>query len=143
MKIAINKCFGGFCLSHKAIDMIMRRKGFDCYRYKQTKYHYSDGVDEYTRCDGNEEDDKLGLFINYSTTDLGKRTEKIPDESYWYYGNLKRTDEDLISVIEELGDAASGTCGSVTVVEIPDGVEWEIDEYDGIESIHEKHRVWC
>ena len=28
MKIAINRCFGGFGLSDKAIEMIMKRKGF-------------------------------------------------------------------------------------------------------------------
>ena len=26
--------------------------------------------------------------------------------------------------------------------EIPDDVEWEIDDYDGIETIHEVHRSW-
>jgi hypothetical protein len=28
------------------------------------------------------------------------------------------------------------------VVEIPDGVEWEIAEYDGLEWVAEKHRTW-
>ncbi|CAK0757599.1 hypothetical protein CCP1ISM_7520003 [Azospirillaceae bacterium] len=28
------------------------------------------------------------------------------------------------------------------VIEIPDGVDWTIDDYDGVESIHEKHRSW-
>ena len=28
------------------------------------------------------------------------------------------------------------------IIEIPDDIEWEIDNYDGIESIHEKHRSW-
>ena len=58
------------------------------------------------------------------------------------YGELKRTDNDLISVIEDLGDEASGRYGSVKVIEIPDDIDWEIDDYDGIETIHEKHRVW-
>lgn len=48
----------------------------------------------------------------------------------------------MISVIEELGDEASGTYGRVVVIEIPNDVDWEIDDYDGWESIHEKHRVW-
>ena len=138
MKIAINRCFGGFSLSHKAIEMIMKRKGLGCYRYKQTKYRHISGVDEYTRLDG----DEPYSFAHYSTTDLGKNIEKIPNENYWYYGVLERTDEDLTSVIEELGDEASGAYGSVVVVEIPDDVDWEIDNYDGMESIHEKHRVW-
>lgn len=138
MKIAINKCYGGFRLSDKAIEMIMKRKGLGCYRYKKTKSHYRDGVDEYTRLDGNDPNS----FIRYSTIDLGEKIEKIPDENFWYYGVLERTDEDLTSVIEELGDEASGAYSSVVVVEIPDDVDWEIDDYDGMESVHEKHRVW-
>lgn len=140
MKIAINKCYGGFSLSDKAIEMIMKRKGLGCYRYKQTKFNCSDDVDEYTRIDDNELESSS--IIHYSTTDLGKKIEKIPYENYWYYRNLERTDEDLISVIEELGDEASGEYGSVKVIEIPDDVDWKIDDYDGWESIHEKHRVW-
>ena len=27
-------------------------------------------------------------------------------------------------------------------VEIPDDVEWQIEEYDGTEHISEKHRTW-
>lgn len=138
MKIAINKCYGGFSLSDKAIEMIMKRKGLKCYRYKQTKFNYSDGVDEYTRLDDNEP----SSFIRYCTVDLGEKVEKILYEDCWYYRNLERTDEDLISVIEELGDEASGAYGRVVVIEIPDDVDWEIDDYDGIELIHEKHRVW-
>lgn len=136
MKVAINGCYGGFVLSDKAIEMIMKRKGFDCYRYKW-QYQMDKG---YKRID--KSDDKLGLTILYSTVDLGKEIEEIPKENYWYYGNLERTDEDMIAVIEELGDEASGACGAVYIVEIPDGVSWEIDEYDGIETIHEVHRKW-
>ena len=140
MKIAINKCYGGFSLSDKAIEMIMKRKGLGCYRYKQTKFHHSDGIDEYTRVDDNEPEPSS--FMNYSTIDLGKTIGNIPYENYWYYRNLERTDEDLVSVIEELGNEASGAYGHVTIVEVPDDVDWEIDDYDGIETIHEKHRVW-
>jgi hypothetical protein len=38
--------------------------------------------------------------------------------------------------------AASGRHAQLVIVEIPDDIEWEIDEYDGVESIHEKHRSW-
>lgn len=56
--------------------------------------------------------------------------------------DIPRNDRDLVKVVEELGDAANGGCASLSVVEIPDGVDWEIDEYDGVEHIAEKHRTW-
>lgn len=52
----------------------------------------------------------------------------------------------LIRVVEELGgkhrEGASGRCAELKIVEIPDGVEHEIEEYDGQEHIAEVHRTW-
>ena len=45
-----------------------------------------------------------------------------------------RHDPDLIAILE-------GQHGT-KVVEIPDGVEYEIYDWDGVEQIHEVHRVW-
>ena len=53
-----------------------------------------------------------------------------------------RVDKDVIKCIEKLGDKASVKYSHIEIVEIPDDVEWEIMEYDGYESVHEKHRVW-
>ena len=53
-----------------------------------------------------------------------------------------RVDKDLIEVIESLGNKADGFCANLKVVEIPDGIDWEIDEYDGLEKINEAHRSW-
>ena len=33
MKVAINRCFGGFGLSSLAISEILKRKGMDCFVY--------------------------------------------------------------------------------------------------------------
>lgn len=141
MKVVVNRCFGGFGLSDKAIEMIMKRKGLNCFRYKQTKYNCRDGVEEYTKCNSFE-DDIIGDY--YLTKDLGEKIDKIPNEYFWYYGSkLERTDSDLIAVIEEIGEKeASGRFAELEVVEIPDDVNWEIDDYDGIETIHEVHRSW-
>lgn len=59
-----------------------------------------------------------------------------------FEGGYERNDPDLIAAIETLGAEANGFCSRLKIVEIPDGVEWEIDDYDGLESIHEVHRVW-
>lgn len=54
----------------------------------------------------------------------------------------KRCDPRLVEVVEKLGHRANGACASLKVIEIPDDVDWEIEEHNGRESIHEKHRVW-
>ena len=48
----------------------------------------------------------------------------------------------LVECVETLGTKANGRFAELHVVEIPDDVDWFIDEYDGIESIHERHRIW-
>jgi hypothetical protein len=58
------------------------------------------------------------------------------------YLNIPRNDAILVSIVEELGEDSWGACAELKVVEIPDGIEWEIDEYDGIEWIAEAHRKW-
>jgi len=138
MKIVVNRCFGGFGLSGKAIKRYLELTGRECYFYKQTKYSYKDGRGKYKITN----EDNGGMFISCSTKYLGDKIDKVPKEYYFYYGNIERTDENLIKVVEELGSEASGSCSNLKVVEIPDGIEWEIDDYDGQESIHEVGRSW-
>ena len=57
-------------------------------------------------------------------------------------GHSGRGDEDLVAVVGELGEAAGGNIGVLAVVEIPDGVEWAIEEYEGREWVAERHRKW-
>ena len=57
------------------------------------------------------------------------------------YG-FQRNDPILIQVIEELGEDANGDFAELKIVEIPDDVEWFIEEYDGMEWVAEKHRTW-
>lgn len=56
--------------------------------------------------------------------------------------NIARNDPKLVEVVERLGDRANGIHAKLEIVEIPDGVEWEINEFGGQEEIHEKHRKW-
>ena len=54
-----------------------------------------------------------------------------------------RADKKLIAAIEKVGlEGASASLASLEIVDIPDDVEWEIDNYDGMESVHEAHRSW-
>jgi len=58
------------------------------------------------------------------------------------YPDIERNDPDLVSVVEELGEKANGPDARLKVVEIPDYVEWYIEEYDGCEHVAEEHRRW-
>ena len=49
----------------------------------------------------------------------------------WSYYDIERNNQHLVRVVEELGDSASGRFAELKVVDIPDDVEWQIDEYDG------------
>ena len=55
---------------------------------------------------------------------------------------IARDDPMLVQVVEEMGNKSFGQCAELKVVEIPDGVAWEIAEYDGNEHIAESHRTW-
>lgn len=55
---------------------------------------------------------------------------------------IPRDDPDLVAVVEEMGEKANGVCAKLKIVEIPDRTKWEIDEYDGLEEVHEKHQSW-
>ena len=57
--------------------------------------------------------------------------------------DIERDDPKLVAVVESMGDKATGRDSNLKIVEIPDDVQYFIDEYDGIECIRENHRVWC
>lgn len=65
-------------------------------------------------------------------------------DDYGYAYHNDRANPKLVECVETLGtEMASGCFAELKVVEIPDGVEWCIDDYDGIEAVHEMHRVWA
>jgi len=69
------------------------------------------------------------------------------NETWGYFDDfsardIERNDPDLVQIVESLGNLASGWAAELKVVEIPDDVEWQIEEYDGSEHIAEKHRTW-
>lgn len=63
------------------------------------------------------------------------------DEDFWDR-DIPRDDPYLVKIVEELGLEANGDFAHLKIVEIPADVKWQIEEYDGIEWIAEKHRTW-
>jgi hypothetical protein len=50
-----------------------------------------------------------------------------------------RANPALVAVVEELGEKANGPYAELKVVEIPDGIKWEIFERDGDECVKVKY----
>lgn len=139
MKIVINAQYGGFNLSMLAEQEYLKRKGKEAYFYASQQRHSVGGP--YKRI--SPRDTRSFVWHTY-TIDLGEFIEHLPDDSDSYLNGreIPRDDLDLVAVVEQLGDAAGGSHATLAIVEIPDGVEWEVVEYDGYEHVAEKHRCW-
>lgn len=66
----------------------------------------------------------------------------LTDTEFDVHDEKNRTNPRFVAAIEKLGEAANGRCARLKVVEVPDDVEWYIDDYDGVESVCEVHRRW-
>jgi len=149
MKVVINGCYGGFGISRKALLMLIKINA-KCVEKTEVIDYYG-GSEKYKdkpcyninwRSDF-EDNMKDSEAIEGKFKTMGAYSSSITDGVFVYNMNDDcREDEDLIRVVKELGDKVNGNFAELQIVEIPDGVEYEIDEYDGFESIHEKHRSW-
>ena len=83
-----------------------------------------------------------GFGLSDQALDLYKILSGIPPITDIYYWEIPRDNAILVQIVEQLGDRAGGEYSSLKVIEIPDGVEWHIHEYDGMEHIAENHRTW-
>ena len=140
MKIVINRCFGGYGLSHEAIMRYLDLRGITVYpeqdggTWKFWTYWLQNPEDRLEEKEGKS-------FYNMTMDERQDYNKRFSDETFGAE-DISRKDPVLIQVIEELGDAANGEHAELAIVEIPDEVEWEISEYDGSEHVAEKHRVW-
>jgi len=66
----------------------------------------------------------------------------VEKKDYFFENDIPRDDESLVKVVETLGAKANGNYSSLKVIEIPDGVNWFVEEYDGREWVAERHRTW-
>lgn len=68
--------------------------------------------------------------------------EYYKDDEPFHVYEINRDDPDLVTVVEKLGERADTKFSKLKVVEIPDDVDWVIEEYDGVEWVAEVHRIW-
>lgn len=119
-KVVINRCFGGFGLSNKAFEMLLNLKGIEFEKVRAKHAFRSDDSDYYRKGHVGEN----GHYLTY------------------YQFGADRSDADLVDVVEQLGKDANGWASDLRIVEIPDEVEWYVEEYDGMEHVAEVHRTW-
>lgn len=157
-EIVINVCFGGFSLSPRAVKRMAELQGRECY------FFTTDFAEKATRYQPADPDAlRPSIFLtafdipNPNEVLVGSNTEnwhamsteerQAANELYGRHCITSRPDDRadplLVQVVKELGEEANGSHAKLRVVEVPDGVEWEIDEYDGNEHVAEKHRTWA
>ena len=152
-EIAINVQHGGFSLSPLGVKRLAELKGLPCFLFK------SYGDEKYTNAISPEEigDSWFSAFTVPNPLEVAgsdqenwhnmSLEEHQASNKRWEEISLEESPKDrncplLIQVIKELGEKSWGSHAKLKIVEIPDGVEWEIDEYDGLEWVAEKHRTW-
>lgn len=158
-KVVINSCYGGFSLSPLAVKKWAELKGKDCYFFVNERKR--DGSTNFYRYKRVSEDEAENAFM-WIAFDVPNPNDVLISQEHWhdmsdeekksssavyekhniYHRDIERDDPDLIKVVEELGDLADGSHAELKIVEIPDDVEYVIQEYDGNEWVAEQHRTW-
>jgi len=141
MKVVINSKYGGFGLSYVGVMRYAELKGIKLYPWLDniTKEAYKEKATL----------DNSGILCVHYTTVPEEEYNQIVEEDklrpnepgkfersnalYFSARDISRTDLLLIQVVEELGKKADSRFANLKIIEIPDDVEWEIEEYDGQE----------
>lgn len=135
MKVVINAGYGGFGLSEKAILRYAELKGIKLYidsrDGKWCKMYYTVPIEEYKK-----------VYASDSAGPADKRDYSKSNALCFSDRDIPRDDPILIKVVKELGKEANGTYATLKIIEIPDDVKWQIEEYDGYEHVAEQHRTW-
>jgi len=138
-KVVINTCYGGFGLSEEGVREYAKRKGITLYKEKDEKFNLT----VYWTCPPEK---RVGILSQADWYNATLEERKKSNEAYnkytLYDRDIPRDDPDLVAVVKELGKEASDIYSDLRVVEIPDDVSWNIEEYDGKEWVSEIHRTW-
>ena len=139
MKVIINKCHGGFSLSHEAVMRYFEIKGITVY----PEHHKTWGFWTYwtVKPEDRMESKEGEAFYSMSMEDRLYYNQKQAEQTFWER-SVSRDDPAMVQAVEELGAKANGPHAELEIVEIPDSVDYTIEEYDGLEHVAEAHRTW-
>ena len=139
MKIVLNGCYGGFGLSYEAMALYWYARCRDLYFYRDISiYDGYSKVHKYERISLSDIQRSRNTWTGYiycTTEDQGAYLDHFP-EHVVRDQDIDRTDPILVSVVETMGSkAASGSFAKLYIEEIPNGTQYKIDEYDGMEGL--------
>lgn len=87
--------------------------------------------------------ERVENFTFHSKKDNGYTVYWLEKDDLEIEHESLRTCTTMIEIVEELGEEAGALYSNPKIVEIPDDVEWLIEDYyDGWERVAEKHRTW-
>ncbi len=127
MKVVINKCFGGFGVSGKAMIQLLES---NCGHTKTMT------MKEYYGHEPTEDDLRFQRLM--PDMFLPKQSLVLIDE---HDIDSARCCEHLVRVVETLKEESYGSYAKLMVIDIPI-TNYTIHEYDGMESVEEVHRSW-
>ena len=83
-----------------------------------------------------------GFGLSEQASRLFAQRTGIANKELWSDRDIARDDPVLVAIVRELGVDADTRYAKLKIVEVPYEVEWQIEEYDGVEWVAEKHRTW-
>ena len=141
MKVVINKCYGGFGLSKEAYIRYAEIKGTPVWIEEDHKFKSLGLFTVWTVPPEQRPESKEDSFYEMSMEERKAYNESYSSNTI-HCRDIERNDPALVKAVEELGDKANGKHAKLDVIEIPDGIDFEVEEYDGKEWVSEKHRTW-
>ena len=143
MKVVINECYGGFGLSKEACQRYFDLKGPQVWIEEDKRFSALDMFTVWLVSPEERLEIKEGeAYHKMSRDERIDYNWKYSQQTWYRDNNLTRNDPILVQVVEEMGDKAWGRYAKLAIVEIPDDVQWIIEENDGMEWVAEKHRTW-
>jgi hypothetical protein len=120
-QVVYNTCFGGFSINREVVEFVRDN------RVELEEEYGWQAVDEIAEQTlGGEEYDGGGIARErgyVSAHDVSRDNELLAD---------------IVSGETAYRGRVSGDHASLSVAEVPDGIDWTIDEYDGKETVKEK-----
>jgi hypothetical protein len=80
-----------------------------------------------------------GFGLSEKALEIYRKEVNDTEADEW---DIPRDHPVLVRLVQELRDEVNTRFSELKVVEIPDGIEWTICEYDGLEWVAEAHRTW-